>query len=781
MENNKQLSTELKQETVLVDFQKLFYRLLSAWWLFVLCIGISLAAGHFYLRYATFEYSARAIVLIKDVGSSGGLSAERILLSEQDLGEKSMDNEIQIFKSLTLMEKVVERLDLDVTYFRQGNFKESELYMNSPFLLDSFSLKEDNLFGASYQIILDDYKSFVLKYNEEDPGRTCYFGVPFETDEGYFKITLNPKVAIIKGQHRITVSNIESAAYSYKSQLNVRRVGDNASSSVLELSILSPVGQKASDIVNTLINVYNEAEIVDENQIYENTLDFIDSRVIDLVYELDSVEGGIQRFKSRNELISDDAASSMNYTLGEIRQAIQQISNFEIQKNILESLEKFLTNDKQKIDLIPANLIAENPVLAGLVNQYNGLVLQNKKLSTTASEINPARIQLENEIIDLRGLILETIQNLRRDIQIPIQGIEANIQKLRSSMSNIPSIEKKLVEKMRTQEVKEQLFLFLLQKKEETALSKAVTTAKTRTIDYARTPKFAVYPQRKLIQMVCIAIGILVPILLVLISGLFETKVNSEETIKALTQVPIIGRIAQKKGNDHIIVKHGSRSAVNEMFRLLRTNINFINHGKETQTLLFTSSISGEGKTFIALNLGITIALSDKKVVLLGMDLRKPKMATYMGAEDTNKGITNYLVGQSSLPEILQQNKEVPNLSFITSGPIPPNPTELILNERMEQLLKELAEQFDYILIDTPPIGLVSDALLLRKFVDNIFIVVRQKYTRKIMLRNMEAMRKNNELPKASIIFNGVKQGKKYYGYGGYYYGNNQGYYVDEE
>ena len=721
-------------------------------------------------------------MLIKDAGRSGTISTQDILSSSDALGGgKSMDNEIQILKSLTLLEKVVERLGLEVQYFRIGNFKETEIYTSSPFLLDSFQLAEPMGFGANFFIELDDYNSFLLKQNEDDEeGVQYFFGVPFENEVGRFTISLNPKIAVVKGPYRLSISSTESVANSYRFQISVQRIGDPSTSSVLALSLLDPVAEKASNVLNTLIEIYNEEEIKDENKVLENTLNFIDYRVADLVNELDSVEGNIQRFKSSNEIISDNAASSMNYTLGEIRSAIQSISSYEIQKNLLQSLENFLLQDNFETELIPANLIAENPVLSGLVNQHNDLVIRNKQMAATASKQNPSRIVLEDQIADTKNLILQTIRNQKKDIQIPIREIEKNIQSLKRSMSSIPGIEKKLLEKMRTQEVKEKLFLYLLQKREETALSEAVTTAKTRTIDRARTSKFAVYPKPKLIMATGGVLGLVAPLLLVLILGFFENKVDSEETINHLTNIPILGRIAQKKGDENIVVKYGSRSAINEMFRLLRTNLNFINHSKAQQVIMLTSSISGEGKTFIALNLGITLALSDKKVVLLGMDLRKPKMAKYLGVP-SGKGITNYLVGQNSLDEIVQPFEGNPNLSYITSGPTPPNPAELILGDRMKQLLEELKGRYDYILVDTPPIGLVSDALLLRDFVDNILIVVRHKYTRKVMLRNMENMYKNDELQKASIIFNGVKQGKKYYGYGGYYYGKNQGYYVDDE
>jgi len=283
-----------------------------------------------------------------------------------------------------------------------------------------------------------------------------------------------------------------------------------------------------------------------------------------------------------------------------------------------------------------------------------------------------------------------------------------------------------------------------------------------------------------MIRNFSIVIGLLVPLFIIFIRSLFETKIESEEELKRLSTIPILGRIALNKGDDRVIVKPGSRSAINEMFRLLRTNLNFINHGKDKQSILITSSVSGEGKTFIALNLGITLALSNKKVVLLGLDLRKPKLGAYLGTDDSSTGITNYLVGQNNLDDILQTYASAPNLSYMVSGPAPPNPAELILSDKMQELLAELKERFDYILIDTPPVGLVSDALLLREHVDNLLIVVRHKYTRKVMVKNLQAMYEKDELKNANLIFNGVKQGRSYYGYGGYNYGYNESYYVEE-
>ena len=358
--NNQQIqSGGASKEAIVVDFQKILSRILSFWWLFALCLVVAIALGRFYLRYTTFEYSSRAVLLIKDAGQSGGISEQSILADEiLSSGGKAMDNEIQILKSLTLMEKVVDRLKLEVAYYRIGKLKDTELYINSPFFLDSFELKGNAAYGQTFYLEQEDYKSFIFKEAEDAPVNRYYYDVPFETKEGSFLFSLNPRIAVLQGMYRVVVYPREVSAKIHKSNLNIERIGSHSASSVLELRKIDPVHEKARDILNTLIDVYNEEEVKDENTVLRNTMEFIYFRVAILVGELDSVEGGIERDKSANEIISDNASSSMNYTLGEIRSSIQRISDFEIQKSMLESLEGFLVDDKPGFELIPANLIA---------------------------------------------------------------------------------------------------------------------------------------------------------------------------------------------------------------------------------------------------------------------------------------------------------------------------------------------------------------------------------------------------------------------------------------
>ena len=776
LENNTR--KESSDELIKIDLQRWLFRLLSYWWLFLISMLIAGYFGYTYVKNATPLYSTSAMFLIKDAGSSGGISEGQILLQEGLTGGgKSMDNEIQILKSFTLAEKVVDKLKANISYIKEKSGK--ELYTNSPFVLDTFSFVGERPFGLSLLIEPIDSQQFRLKYVSAEVGDVYRFGQYFTDHAGSYKISRRPGTYIEQENYTIKITPKEFLAFSFNNRIAIQRIGSQHSSSVLSLEMTDAIPERARDLVNTLIEVYNEEEIADKNSVLVSTLDFIDERVGILTKELDVVEGGIERFKSKNEIITNDAASSRGFALGEIRGALENLSGMEVRKEILKSLEEMVRNDNGNSQLIPANLIADNPVLGGLVNQYNSTSLDRVRLSKAASAENPSLILMDQELADIRALILQTLKNLQRDLDIPMKRVERKINDLKDNLGSVPSIEKNLLEQMRMQSIKENLFLFLLQKREETALSEAVTSPNTRIIDPARTPKFPIFPQKRMIYMASAVLGFIIPLFLVTLFGFFETKIQSEDNIKDLTDIPILGRIAFAKKAEGLVVKQGSRSAVAEMFRLLRTNLNFLNVKKETQVLAVTSSVSGEGKSFVGLNLAMTIALSNKRVILLGLDLRKPKMHKYLGVENS-KGLTNYLIRQAELEEVISISNENPNLSYITSGPIPPNPSELILSDRMDELITQLKEQYDYVIIDTPPIGLVSDALLLRKYVSNILLVVRQKYTKKAMVRDLNTLHQNGELKGAGLVFNGVKMGRSYYGYGGYNYGYGQGYYVDE-
>ncbi len=716
--------------------------------------------------------------MIKSIGRSGNLSEAGILAEDLGIygGGKDISNEIEILKSRPIITKTIERIKANVTYTGLGRIKDTELYNESPIKLDIYKLPE-GITSFTFYIKVGYYNDFEFRLKPEEKGAVYNLGEGFKNDYGEFLINRNYAAKMVPGPFRISIMQAEDVAAMYKNSLQIEVVGIQVSSSILELKLTDQSPEKAKDFINTVIAVYNEEEISDNTQVLKNTISFIDERMHRLTDELNEVEGDIERFKSENEIITENASASLAFALEELRSSVAKLSSYEVQQELLRSLEEDLSQHNN--DLIPTNVASADPSLGGLINEYNTLFLTQKKLSETVSEESPLIINNQNRLDDIKKLILVSIQNLQQDLKIPVEKTKLEINRSKKDLGAVPVVEKQLLEKLRMQSVKENLFLFLLQKKEETALSMAITTANTRVIEPARSSKRPVFPQKKLVLMGSILLGLFLPILIIAGISFFETTINSEEMLKNITSIPIVGRIPHNKTKEKIIISNGDRSAIAEMFRLLRTNLNYLNLYREKQVILITSSVSGEGKSVIALNLGLTIALSGKKVVVVDLDLRKPKVSEYLGSGN-KVGITNYLTGQSELEEIINSYPNNKYFSYIVSGPIPPNPAELIMSGKMKALLGELKKEFDYILLDSPPM-VVADALLLRDFITNTLFVVRYKYTRKEILKYLEELHTKGELVKPSLILNDIKVNRHHYGYGGYhaYYGS--GYYANQE
>ena len=757
-------------DTIQIDFQRWIRKLLSWWWLILLSIIVALVIGHSYLRYATYDYRSNAILLIKNTGQEDLLTQENIIFNQSlGAGQKGMDNEIQILRSSPIMMKVVDELGIHVSYFRQGRLKEHEFYKDTPVVLDSIALRGKQ---ASFFVKLVDKNSFLLMLDsDETKGITGEYGKLIDMPFGQIRLRSATPDPFVPGTYRIQVWPKDLVADLYRNKLVVERIGSVISSSLLSLEMKDPVPQKAEDIIAKVIEVYNEEEVQDENKVLRSTLEFIDERLGILTGELDEVEGSIEDYRRANEVFNETASSSKSFALGELRTALGEIATLETKKDLLFSLEKIVVDMKDSIRLVPANLVAENPSVATLVESFNNLVLEWERLITTASPENPTRRSLERELAEIRTSLLESIQNSRRDLEIPLTRLRRQVQTLENSVASVPGIEKELLERKRLQGIKENLYLTLLQKREETALSIAVATAGNRVVEPPRSTRRPVYPRENLVYLASALLGFFVPILGVLLYQLINQRLSSEDMLKNLTSIPIFGRIAQHKNKDNVIVQSGGRSAINEMFRQLRTNLIYQSLGQQQQVIAVTSYVSGEGKSFIALNLALTYTLSKKKVVLLELDLRRPMLRRYLDREDTGLGVTNVLVGENSLSEVIQHYN---GLDYICGGPIPPNPWEIIGSEAMRNILEELKSKYDYIIIDNPPIGMVSDAMLLRQQVSRMLLVVRHNYTTRKMVQHLEEMYQRGELPNAGIVLNGLRgDSGSYYGYGYNSYGQS--------
>lgn len=764
----------------------LFAYLLRYWYLYLFFIAAAGTLAWLKIRYSIPVYRMQSTLLIKDEGGGGsnGISQEAII---QDLGlmdkGPNLDNEIQILKSRTLMTEVVKDKQLNVSYYAVGRVVKSETYVNPPVKAAVYELKDADRTTTLSLYIQDQQNYYIRKGEDKINGQ---FGKMLDIPQGKFTFTLNylPEQAEYL-EYEIMFAPIESVASGYASNLSVSQTASY--SNVLNLSIDHPVPQKGIDILNTLVEAYNKAALDDKNKVGKNTVQFIDDRLKYLTTELSGVEGDLERYKRQNG-IPTEISSSVDVLVEQMSIYDRELSSLEVQKTILRSLSDYLQSQLTGFDPAPVNLIPNNTRVAELITRFNVLVLERGRLLQTATAENPVVQNLTQQINVLRQSILETIQNAQKELELNLVAAKSKDALFQTQMRSIPTKERGLIEIKRQQGIKENLFLFLLQKREETALSLAVAVPNSRIIDPAVVKGGPISPNRRNIYTTFLFIGLLIPSLFVYLKYLLSNTIQSEADIVAMTATPILGSVAYKKTADQIVVKKNSRSAIAEMFRLLRTNLQFLAPGQESQVLLITSSVSGEGKSFITLNMGMTLALADKRTIIIELDLRKPKLIKYLTQQPSpDSGITGYLIGQGTIDKLIHQSDAHPNLYYMASGPIPPNPAELLITGQLEQLILQLRKDFDYILLDTPPVGMVADALLLGRLADCALYVVRFGYTLKGHLEIIEDIYKEQKLPRPAIVFNGVKANSSYgygqkYGYGyGYGYGYSYGYYDDDK
>ncbi|PHN01506.1 GumC family protein [Flavilitoribacter nigricans] len=763
-----------------LDLQELLLSILRNWYWILIFVIIGFFGARLYLRYALPIFKASGKVLIKNIETNSGTGlTEEAVLQEFGLFKpgNNINNEIQILRSRTLMLTVMEQLGLDVQYTGLGRLKNTEYYGgNSPIVLDSIHWfdEEHNL---EFEVEPIDNEAFrLIDKNEEESVHKFNTPIIIKSDT----IWLDRNTDYINSHSRMKIKSGIGAS-KYLQELQIRPAADYAS--VLILEIEDPVRKRASDIINKLIEVYNQAAIDDKNQVAEKTLKFIDERLGLLTQELNSVEGGLESYKERNE-ISTEASTTVNFILNEISQYDNELTKQRINLELLETIEQTLTGNVERYEIIPVNMGVDNAGnLEAQITNYNSTIIDRERLSRSAGEGNSQLEMLNIQLNTMRNTILESTRALQENLNLKINETQGKISQLQNRINQVPRQERELLEIKRQQNIKEALYLFLLQKKEETALSAAITVPNARVIDAAITSGVPVSPKPIQIYAIFVMLGFALPVGIIFLKELLDDKIYSENDIEKLTSIPILGALTRNNTGQNVVVRKNSRTAISEMFRLLRTNLNYMLSKEGGKTILVTSGMGGDGKTFISMNLGMSLALTGKKVVLVGMDLRKPKLTKYLNNQsDAEKiGLTNFLIGEHSLDNIVYPTDVDENLFIIPSGPIPPNPAELLDEEKLAPLFEYLRSNFDYIIIDTAPIGLVADAFLLEPFSHVALFAVRYAKTTEDAIRSLNQLQKENKLKNLAIVLNGVKKKRKNgYGYS-YGYGYGYGYYSDDK
>ncbi len=774
MEELKQISQDSD-----IDIKEILLGYLRYWPFIIITPLIALSLAFIYLRYTPKTYSSTATILIKDE-KSGGVS-ELAALEDLGIGGGSLsksvfENEIEILKSRRLLGEVVDALNLRTRYFKQGQIINSEVFGDTPFKVQILTASDSIVeFTGHYYLKGISNTEFILSKDEGVEGDIFRYGERIELKNHAVTILPNVKKAgaMVGESYEIFIGSYDSAITNLRSGIRVQQLGK--SSSVLQLGLTSSNPYKSETILNTLIELYNDDAIEDRNQVSQSTARFIENRLAIITTELDSVEIGKVTFRENNNIV-DIAAEGELFLQSESEVSKAQME-LAIQLELLNSVEEYLQSGTSD-ELIPSNLGLESTNSSKAIDDYNSLVIEKKQLLQSATEQNPIVVALDEQIGNLRSTIVSNIDNARSSLRLRNREISSQRGALRNKLSKIPSITKSSRAIERQQRIKEELYLYLLQKREETAISLAITAPKAKIVDYAHTSNTPVSPKRNIIYLGAFALGFIVPVGLIYVKSLLDTKIHNRLDVeKAVTSLPILGEVPTVDSKESETITSNDRSVLAEAFRILRTNLGYFIKSKQDENnnvIFVTSTVKGEGKTFVAYNLALTLTSTGKSVLLIGADIRNPQLHRYIDKNEWTIGLSEYLydpeVTRDTLINEVYNDKE--KFDLILSGRIPPNPAELLMNGRFDTLVEDVRNEYDYVIIDTAPTLLVTDTLLISQKADMTVYVCRAEYTDKKLLQYPKELVEEGKLKNVAFAINGIKMtnfgyGSKYgYGYG---------------
>lgn len=789
LEQGKEL--EINEGSFSFDFATLYRTIVLNWYWFVLSLIIFGSLGAIYLRYATPMYQSTAKLLIKDENSNNRRGQSLQNMSNLGIISNStgIDNEMEILTSHSIAEDAIRDLKLYVNYSTKGRVKDIILYHNQPLNIDVDQAHLEKLNAPINLSITKDSLTYIVSGTYYVPTNDNSNEGPYSINRKFTSLpaTIATRAGIItinsnyghalKNAEVLNVSILSPrmAANKYASELQVTQTAK--STSIAQLQLTDEVPQRSLDYLKQLAIVYNRQANEDKNTIALRTDKFINDRLGKINAELGKTEGELQSYKQQNgivELKMNAGNSVDNQNNSELKLAEVE-TQIELFNTIAREVESSSRNLSQ---VIPSNVGLDDQSSTSLINKYNELVLERNRLLRSASESSPVVEPLTAQIRELNGNIRRAIGAARQNLQIQRDAVSAQVNKFNAQVAETPQQERMLTQIDRQQEVKSGLYLMLLQKREENSISLAATADKGKLID---DPQLIgkISPNSTSIILIALLIGLILPVLVIVTLQFFRYKIEGHDDVARLTKLPIIADVAiasnKAKGKADIVVHENQNNQMEEIFRSMRTNLQFML--KEGQkVVLFTSSTSGEGKTFNAANLSVSFGLLGKKVILVGLDIRRPRLAELFGINDHKHGITNLLVKDNPTIEDIQEqilpsgvNK---NLDLLMAGPIPPNPAELIARNSLDIIINLLKEKYDYIMIDTAPVGLVTDTLQIARVADASIYMCRADYTPKSSFNLINALANEKKFPNMAIVLNGIDMSKRkysyYYGYGGY-------------
>ena len=756
----------------------------SKWKWFLLSVLVCGGIAWYHYARSPLVYFRSATVIIKD--PSNKTSTTGLDRFDNIINKVNVANEILQFRSKKLMREVLQRLHADISYQLEDGLRSNELYNQSPVLLSFPDALPEQHFA--FTVTLKDKKSLVL---------SDFTGIDVKSDftvEMYDTVTLSRGMRVVATPTnyyndswtgtpiRVAKLPMESMVNYYKSALGIQQ--EEEESSILTLALKDGSAARAEDILNTLINVYNEEAIKDKNQVAVNTADFINDRLIIIENELGGVESELETFKQRNQIV--DIASSAGMYMSESQKYNTDALELETQLRLANFIKDYLTDPAKETDLIPSNTGIGDMNIESQINLYNTAKLKRDHLIDDSSANNPVVLELNNSLRAMKQNIIRAVDNMIVSLNVQRSDAQSREMRAQNRITSIPTKERKMLSIERQQKVKEALYLFLLNKREENALSQAMADNNARVIDGAEGSNSPISPNRNRILLLGLLVGLAIPSLACLGILFLDTRVHSRKDVEGIVSVPYLGEIPQDKEagklneqeSPFLLAKEQRDSTVSEAFRILRTNMAFMaRKDLPQQVIIFTSLNEGAGKTFISKNLGMSLVLAKKKVILIDMDIRRGTLSRQFHLKKI--GLTNYLADNTLLAEDIIQHQD--GFDIIAAGAIAPNPAELLMDERLDNLVTELRRRYDYIVVDSVPVGIIADATISNRIADLTIFVARAGRLDRRQLPEIEQLYKENKLHNMALVLNGADLHRRYgyYGYYGYSYKYGYGYFYD--
>ncbi len=773
-----------------IDLKELLSSYTKHWKWFAISALLALILAYVYIRYATPEYAAAAkIQILDEEGSGSGLD----LFKELDMlggGKSLVMDEIELIGSRSNFIEVVRELKLNTRIKVLGNVISTELYNDPPITLN-FIAQDSTIYNADFDFFITLSSSTTFGYSEEEdkPVKVYSFGKNITSPIGDIVITPNLRsLERYKGKKlKISIRPVDEMALGYKEKMLISNIDEQ--SNIVDIRLEDPIKEKAINIVNTLIRIYNQNAIEDKQTIADRTSKFINDRIADISGNLSTVDQSAQDFKTERGVTDIAAETNVNLNVGVANQ--QELAAARNQLNMASSMSS-LVDQQQGYEVLPANV--GGPTITATVAQHNQLVLERKRLLKSSNEKNPIIVNLDQQINGLKSSLSSSLKSTVSNLGMTVNSLSGQQRRFNSKIYSSPKNERALRDITRKQQTTEELYLYLLTKREESQIAVASQTPKSKTIDNAYSvSKFPVSPKKNIIYLASLIFGLLLPFSIIYVNDLLDNKVHNMNSLEKLTSdTPVLGEIPKLSNKEEKLVIKEDRSVLAESLRIIRTNLDYliktkVSKGGKNNIVFVTSSVSGEGKTFLATNLAMILASTNKKVLLVGADIRNPKIYTFFMGSNVDKmskasrskdvGLTEYLY-DSTLntkdiinPMLVHHN----TIDVVYSGRIPPNPAELLMSERIKELFDEVSERYDYVIVDTAPLMVVTDTLLISQYANHLIYVTRAGLTENKAIGFPLKLQEEGKIKGLCFVVNDVKNANL--GYGGQYgygYGKSQ-------